>query len=456
MSAFADEIIPLGMTGDYINGLGFKEADWRSEGLPIIRIQNLTNSAKPFNRTLREVDDRFKVQNGDILVSWSATLDAFIWRRGAAILNQHIFKVVPDIERVEPGFLFYQLKSIIWQMSHGEHAHGSTMKHINRKPFLSHPFWCPALSQQREIASKLDRSFSGLENSEKQLQHLQSKLKQARASILKAAVEGRLVETEAELARRKGGYYEDAEELLERVRLESTENHLCQIKPRQGYALTTSGLDATTLPDVPDGWAWCRIDAIGSVQLGRQRTPKDHSGPHMCPYMRVANVFEARIDLADVKEMNFTPNEQEIYELKYGDILLNEGQSPHLVGRPAMWRCEVSGACFQNTLVRFSSSAAVLPAYALLVFRAQLHARRYMKIAKITTNIAHLGAQRFAAVEFPLAPLVEQQRIVEESERRFSILDQVEITVAASLARCGMLRQAILKRAFEGRLVQAA
>jgi type I restriction enzyme S subunit len=81
---------------------------------------------------LREVDDRFKVQNGDILVSWSATLDAFIWRRGAAILNQHIFKVVPDTERVEPGFLFYQLKSIIWQMSHGEHAHGSTMKHINR------------------------------------------------------------------------------------------------------------------------------------------------------------------------------------------------------------------------------------------------------------------------------------------------------------------------------------
>jgi type I restriction enzyme S subunit len=132
VSAFADEIIPLGMTGDYINGLGFKEADWSSEGLPIIRIQNLTNSAKPFNRTLREVDDRFKVQNGDILVSWSATLDAFIWRRGAAILNQHIFKVVPDTERVEPGFLFYQLKSIIWQMSHGEHAHGSTMKHINR------------------------------------------------------------------------------------------------------------------------------------------------------------------------------------------------------------------------------------------------------------------------------------------------------------------------------------
>jgi type I restriction enzyme S subunit len=321
---------------------------------------------------------------------------------------------------------------------------------VETKQLQALPIWVPSTELQSKIVEELDKQLSRLGATVTTLKGIQAKLKQARASILKAAVEGRLVETEAELARRKGGYYEDAEELLERVSLESSENHLCQIKTRQGYALTTSGLDPTTLPDVPDGWAWCRIDAIGSVQLGRQRTPKDHSGPHMCPYMRVANVFEARIDLADVKEMNFTPNEQEIYELKYGDILLNEGQSPHLVGRPAMWRCEVSGACFQNTLVRFSSSAAVLPAYALLVFRAQLHARRYMKIAKITTNIAHLGAQRFAAVEFPLAPLAEQQRIVDEVDRRFSVLDQVEATVTTSLARCSKLRQAILKRAFRG------
>lgn len=115
-----------------------------------------------------------------------------------------------------------------------------------------------------------------------------------------------------------------------------------------------------------------------------------------------------------------------------------------------MWRNEIKGACFQNTLVRYRTSAAVLPAYALIVFRAQLHARCYMKIAKIMTNIAHLGAQRFAAVEFPLAPLAEQQRIVAEVDRRFSVLDQVEATVNASLRRCGQLRQAVLKRAFGG------
>jgi type I restriction enzyme S subunit len=55
----------------------------------------------------------------------------------------------------------------------------------------------------------------------------------------------------------------------------------------------------------------------------------------------------------------------------------------------------------------------------------------------------------------PLPPTEEQIRITREVNRRFSVLDQVESTVQASLARCALLRQAILKRAFEGRLVPA-
>jgi type I restriction enzyme S subunit len=406
------------------------------------------------------IDPSLLIQKGDFLISRANTVQLV----GACVIAERVTKQVMLSDKtlriqfrdpsLKPWVLHYlrsrEGRNQIEALCTGNQE---SMRNISQKSIRQIQLPLAPAEERDRVVAYLDQQLSRLQASVEIFGIIQAKLKQARASILKAAVEGRLVETEAELARRKGGYYEDAEELLERVSLESSENHLCQIKTRQGYALTTSGLDPTTLPDVPDGWAWCRIDAIGSVQLGRQRTPKDHSVPHMCPYMRVANVFEARIDLADVKEMNFTPNEQEIYELKYGDILLNEGQSPHLVGRPAMWRCEVSGACFQNTLVRFSSSAAVLPAYALLVFRAQLHARRYMKIAKITTNIAHLGAQRFAAVEFPLAPLAEQQRIVDEVDRRFSVLDQVEATVTASLARCGVLRQAILKRAFGGKMV---
>ena len=79
--------------------------------------------------------------------------------------------------------------------------------------------------------------------------------------------------------------------------------------------------------------------------------------------------------------------------------------------------------------------------------------RRYMKIASITTNIAHLGAGRFAAVEFPLPPLAEQRRIAAEVERQMSLLDAAGRAVARNLLRCSNLRQSVLKRAFEGKLV---
>src|SRR5215208_1909315 len=158
---------------------------------------------------------------------------------------------------------------------------------------------------------------------------------------------------------------------------------------------------------LPAGWVWGTVREVGEVKLGRQRSPAHHTGPHMRPYLRVANVFEARIDTSDVMSMNFTPEEYEVYRLKAGDVLLNEGQSLELVGRPALYRGEVPGACFQNTLVRFRAGAAVLPEYALAVFRAFLHAKRFQQIARWTTNIAHLGADRFANIEFPLPPLAE-------------------------------------------------
>ena len=95
-------------------------------------------------------------------------------------------------------------------------------------------------------------------------------------------------------------------------------------------------------------------------------------------------------------EMNFAPKEFEVYRLREGDILLNEGQSLELVGRPAMLRGELDDVCFQNTLVRFRASSVVDPAYALIVFRAYLHSGRFQRIARWTVNITHLGGGRFA------------------------------------------------------------
>ena len=83
-------------TGDYINGLALRPTDWSNSGRPIIRIQNLSGRNAEFNRTKVDVDPSVIVNAGDILVSWSATLDAYIWQGEQGVLNQHIFRVSPS------------------------------------------------------------------------------------------------------------------------------------------------------------------------------------------------------------------------------------------------------------------------------------------------------------------------------------------------------------------------
>ena len=158
---------------------------------------------------------------------------------------------------------------------------------------------------------------------------------------------------------------------------------------------------------------------VGEVLLGRQRAPQHEDGPSMHPYLRAANVFDGYIDTADVKSMNFSPSEYRRYGLRDGDILLNEGQSRELVGRSAIFRGEVPGACFQNTLVRFRPGPSVLCQYIHRYFQYCMYAGTFAAVAKQTTSIAHLGARSLSEL---LIPLPQENRQIELS-RRLSALD---------------------------------
>lgn len=149
-------LIALGEIADFINGFAFKPSHWSGRGKKIIRIQNLTAPEKPFNRTSLEVDERYVVRKGDILVSWSATLDVFTWTDEDALLNQHIFKVVPDLNLINLKYFKYALKAIIDSL--GKYTRGSTMKHINRGDFLATKIPLPSLSIQKQIAEILEKA----------------------------------------------------------------------------------------------------------------------------------------------------------------------------------------------------------------------------------------------------------------------------------------------------------
>lgn len=325
------------------------------------------------------------------------------------------------------------------------------------------PLRLPPSAEQDRIVRNLQPPLSALERAEKVARRTKQRLQRYRAAVLNAAITGELTK-EWRNAQVAVDEEVDADLLLQRILRERRSNweavevgKLSRQKQqdenwKQGYRQPKGPL-ATNLPTLPQGWIWASVAQVGEVQIGRQRSPKDHSGEFMRPYLRVANVFEDRIDTSDILEMNFTPDEFETFQLKYGDILLNEGQSLELVGRPAMYRDEVPGSCFQNTLIRFRSSSYINRDYALIVFRAYLHNGRFQQIAKITTNLAHLGADRFTTLEFPLPPVGEQDRIVEEVTNRFAAAEKLEESIDQQIGRSSSVRQALLRRAFSGELV---
>lgn len=204
--------------------------------------------------------------------------------------------------------------------------------------------------------------------------------------------------------------------------------------------------------DLPPGWTMTTVESVGRVDLGRQRSPEHHRGPNMKPYLRVANVYEDRIDISDVMEMNFSPPEAERFGLSSGDILLNEGQSKELIGRPAMYRNELPGACFTNSLVRFRAHSCVDPTFALRLFIHYMKSGIFQSIASVTTNIAHLGAGRFAKLPFPLPPLIEQRRIVSKLEELLARSRRAKDALDAIPPLLEKLRQSILATAFRGDL----
>lgn len=200
-----------------------------------------------------------------------------------------------------------------------------------------------------------------------------------------------------------------------------------------------------TLPPLPSGWHWSTVGDVGRLQLGRQRAPKYHEGSNMKSYLRVANVFEDHIDTRDVKSMHFEPVDYERYRLLPGDVLLNEGQTPEFLGRPAMYRGHPRDAAFTNSLIRFQAGPGIDPAWALLVFRHHMHSGRFKQESRITTNIAHLSASRLKTVEFPVPPIGEQLRVVQLLEDHLSRLDAAESYLLGGQARVKALLEAWLR-----------
>ncbi|UFI02143.1 restriction endonuclease subunit S [Roseibium aggregatum] len=149
---------------DYHNGAAFKPKDWVEDGLPIIRIEQINNPSAETDKYNGTVLPNNLLQNGDLIFSWSATLKVVIWRGGKAVLNQHLYKVVPKAG-VEKQFLAQLIDFNMDRLS-GQ-SQGSTMKHVTRRELTKFSVAVPiSPARQKKIAIILQTVDEAIEKTE--------------------------------------------------------------------------------------------------------------------------------------------------------------------------------------------------------------------------------------------------------------------------------------------------
>ena len=167
--------IRLGDVATYINGYAFKPSDWSNDGVPIIRIQDLTGNSYQSNRYSGKYESKYEIMAGDVLISWSASLGVYVWQGEKAVVNQHIFKVVFDKKEVDKNFFVHQTKSIMERAT--AEVHGATMKHLTKPIFDALPFYLPTVTEQKRIATELDKITDLIDKRKKQLEKLDELVK---------------------------------------------------------------------------------------------------------------------------------------------------------------------------------------------------------------------------------------------------------------------------------------
>ncbi len=242
--------------------------------------------------------ERFSLRAGDVLVCEGGEPGR------AAVWNGQVpeMKFQKALHRVrfnvpfDARLLVYLLESLAKSGGIERRFTGSTIKHFTREAFVQLPVPVPPIGKQQEIVAEIEKQFTRLEAGVAALRRVQANLKRYRAAVLKAACEGKLVPTEAELQKSAGKAqkgFESGEELLKRILAERRQQWAGRGKYKEPAAP-----DTANLPPVPTDWTWATVDQLAEVKGGITKDQKrKHTTPaRSVPYLRVANVQRGYLD----------------------------------------------------------------------------------------------------------------------------------------------------------------
>ncbi len=443
----------LGEVASIVRGIAFPKEDKRAEPLPghvaCLRTTNVQRTVEwedlwfvPEKHVKR---DEQLVRSGDILISTANSYELVgkvapvAGMPHKATLGAFISLIRPN-ERVEPKFLYHQLAWGKTQSRIRETASTTTnISNVSTKKLLTLEMFTPSLEVQREIVAELEKQFSRLDEAVANLQRVKANLKRYKASVLKAAVEGRLVETEASLARREGHTYETGEQLLQRI-LEERRTKWAG----KGKYVEPESTNVPNLSELPEGWTWASaVQACERVVDCHNKTaPYTLAG---IPLVRTTNIKDGRLLLDDTRYVD-----QPTYEFwsrrcppEPGDVLFTR-EAP--MGEAGIIPPGVKLCLGQRTML-MRPSPGISSSFLLSALLSPVVKDLIDRVA-VGSGVKHLRVGDVERLPVPLPPVAEQVRIVAEVDRHLSIIREVEAEVDANLQRAQALRQSTLSSAF--------
>ncbi|MDD5615853.1 MAG: restriction endonuclease subunit S [Candidatus Methanoperedens sp.] len=321
-------------------------------------------------------------------------------------------------------------------------ATGTTFKEISKSKLREFYLPLPPLPEQRAIVSKIEQLFSDLDNGINNFKKAQAQLKLYRQSVLKAACEGKLVPTEAELARAEGREYEAADVLLGRILKEKCEKSN-GAKYREPVEPDTNGLLG-----LPDGWVWTKVGGI--TEKIEKVSPEDEPEAEFI-YLDISSIDNRYLKITEPKKyLGKDAPSRAKQKMKCGDVLFSTVRTylKNIAQVPSIYDGQIASTGF--SILR--PSIGVNENFLFYYVQTEKFLNPLTDIQRGTSYPAVRDGdvrEQF----FPLPPLAEQRRIVAEVERRLSVSDKMEETIAESLLKAESLRQSILKKAFEGKLL---
>jgi type I restriction enzyme S subunit len=435
------------------NGMYKPATEYADSGIPCLRMYNIDSGSivwrdiKRMKVTPQEYMD-YGLHEGDLLVNRvnsrelvgkAAVIPASL---EPSVFESKNIRVRLDTSKALPKFINYQLLARGSKHFANNAQQVVGMASISQGQLADFPIVISGLAEQLEIVAELEKQFSRLDEAVANLQRVKANLKRYKASILKAAVEGRLVETEASLARREGRTYETGEQLLHRI-LEERRAKWCG----KGTCKEPEATNVSDLGELPEGWTWASaVQACEQVVDCHNKTaPYTSTG---IPLVRTTNIKDGRLLLDDTRYID-----QPTYEFwsrrcppKPGDVLFTR-EAP--MGEAGIIPPGVKLCLGQRTML-MRPSPAISSSFLLSALLSPVVKDLIDRVA-VGSGVKHLRVGDVERLPVPLPPAAEQVRICAEVDRHLSIICEVEAEVDANLQRAQALRQATLRRCFQSK-----